>query len=438
MKQSRLLLGVLCLISQFGFLNVVGRAYNRAIRPCPVVRSNPNLAEGTTLPSYAQAILDFLSKGGTPDELEHLLIIRKIVQPYAKEDHTPINPAFLNRGGVRVADFNGDGYLDVVVSLFDPSGGYVGALFVYICNGQNFHQIPSPLLYAVDPYIHKPKYIDRAPKFIYVGDMNNDGRAELVFDIGVEGASTVFEDVQIVGWNNQTQDMRPLKADQNSYPADGGYYKVVNATNGLKALVLRTGFSGSGIASGPQRPFTLTYAWDGRQFVEVSAVGDPSPNRLHVAYDALTALNHGNLKTATLLYNAVINNNHLEDWENWVDMRNLLMTHAAYGLVLTRAKQFGIKAKLTLQAYEQLEEMSKRLHKSQELWLRYGEIFWQSAQTKKALHSACLDVDDAIQADIKALPQPGPGGIQQLGIWPWFTYNVNWIPTDRGLSFCPF
>src|SRR5690349_23813499 len=118
--------------------------------------------------------------------------------------------------------------------------------------------------------------------------MNNDGRAELVYDIGVSGASTIWMDVEIAGWNDQTQDMRSLKSDENSYPADFGSYQVVNAANGFKALVVRTGFSGSGIASGPQRQFTLTYEWNGMQFVEVEAVGDPSSNRLHVAYDALT------------------------------------------------------------------------------------------------------------------------------------------------------
>jgi len=406
-------------------------------RSCPVPHREPTLPEETTLSGYSQAILDFFSDGGQPSDLDKILIARRLAQPHMREAYLPITPFYLNRGGVRVADFNGDGYLDVAVSLHDPERGYAGALFVYICDGQHFRQIPSPLLSAIDPSTHEPVYVDRAPKFVYVGDMNNDGRAELVVDTGVEGASTIWTQVEIFGWSDQTQDMRPLNLDQDSYPADNGYAKVVNGTNGFKVLVVRTGFSGSGIASGPQRQFTLTNTWNGKHFVITDAVGDPSINRLHIAYDALVALNHGNLSTAILLYSAVLKNKNLEDWDNDPDIRNLLLAHAAYGLVLAHARQSGPQSILAIEAYRQLQQLADQLGEKDFLWFKYADLFWHVAETTKDLHRACQSVNETIQADVKALPSRGPGGIRQLGIWPWFTYNINWIPTDRGLSFCP-
>lgn len=406
-------------------------------QPCPVAKRIPILAVRDDI-SSSSAILDFLSNGGTPQELERILIARKAIQRRVDERRVPITPFYLNRGGVRTADFNGDKFLDVAVSLLVLSNDHPWTLFVYICDGSQFRQIPSPLLYILDPYTHKPKIVDRAPKFIYVGDLNNDGRAELVYDMGVSGASTIWMDVEIAGWDDQTQDMRSLKGDENAYPADSGSYQVVNAANGLKALVVRTGFSGSGIASGPQRQFTLNYEWNGKQFIEVEAVGDPSSNRLHVAYDALTALNRGNFKTAVLLYNTVLYNKHLEDWNDDPDMRNLLKAHAAYGLVLVRTKQYGYKSDLAQQKYQHMQQLAQGSREPESLWFKYGEIFWETARNTGDLHRACQQVKEAIQADIAALPKPGPGGIHQLGIWPWFTYNINWIPTERGLSFCPY
>jgi hypothetical protein len=85
-----------------------------------------------------------------------------------------------------------------------------------------------------------------------------------------------------------------------------------------------------------------------------------------------------------------------------------------------------------------MQQRSSTANAQDKLWYKYGEIFWQAAQSSSDIHRACQAVNDAIEADISALPNNGTGGIQQLGIWPWFTYNVNWTPTERGLSFCPF
>jgi len=428
---------VLCLISVCSLHPMLTQNGSRMPHACPVSPDTPVLADATTLSDYAHAILEFLSAGGRPSVLQQVLIARRLAQPYASEERGPINPYFLNRGGVRTADFNGDGYLDVAVSLWDPANNYGGALFVYVCDGQHFREIPSPLTVIIDPNTNQPKLIDKAPKFIFVGDMINNGRAQLVFDIGVTGASTNWMDVQIVAWNDQTRDMRPIKADQDAYPADSGYYKVVNATQGRKALVIRTGFSGSSVAAGPQRQFTLTYVWDGQQFVIAEAVGDPTTSRLHVAYDALVALNHREFKTAVILYNRVLHDSGLDDWDNDFGMRHLLMAHAAFALVLTRAEQFGLRADSTLTAYQQLQKLNAQLSTENILWFTYAAVFWQTAQKTTNLHTACQAVNITIQADIAALPAGIPHDVRALGIWPWFTYNVNWIPTDRDLSFCP-
>jgi hypothetical protein len=439
MKPLKLLLCLVCLQSQIFDLNGAVKAYRDSAQSCPIHTGNPVLATTPTLTAYDDAILDFLSNGGTSEELQSILIERNIIQPYRDENHFPVNPAFLNRGGIRSADFDGNDYLDIAVALFDPSGSYSGGLFIYMCDGQRFQQIPSPLLYTFDPYTHKPKYVDRAPKFIYAGDMNNDGRAELVFDIGVSGASTIGMDIEIFGWNDQTQSMRSLKADENSYVADGGSYKVANSANGYKVLIVRTGFSGSGVAAGPQRQFIITYAWNGKQFAEVDAVGDPSSSRLHVTYDALAALNHGAFKTATMLYNQVLNNNQLDDWyldtEAREMFRNGLKAHAAYGLLLVYTKRFGPRSVLAGQAHEQMRQLNVKI--GSYLWFKYADLFRGTVQTTKDIHLGCQKVNEAIQADVDAMPNSGPKGIQWLGIWPWFSYNVNWIPTDHGLSFCP-
>jgi hypothetical protein len=90
---------------------VIGQDGFRRVQACPTPRGISVLSEATTIQGYDAAILHFLSNDGQPADLEKILLERKLVQPHVSKGDGPINPWFLNHGGARTADFNGDGYL---------------------------------------------------------------------------------------------------------------------------------------------------------------------------------------------------------------------------------------------------------------------------------------------------------------------------------------
>lgn len=343
---------------------------------------------------------------------------------------------FYNRGGVRIGDVNGDKLLDVAVSFGTPDNSY--NVFVFLCTGTSY-QLVNALL-DLDPLSNKTGLVHglaRPPKWVFFGDLIGDDRAELVLDIGVSGATTIWMSVKILRWDDSFGKFAEIDDATIEYPADSGSYSVTEPmTSNSRNLIVRTGYSGSGPASGPQRQHTITYIWNGKQFTELRVVSDPPTDRLHAAYDALYAANHGKLAVALGLYERVFHDQTLTDWSD--DTRRIVQAFASYGVLTTTVALYGINDPKTAEAYNDFIRRSASDKDNTSLWFKYGRLFMQVGETSM-LTNTCIRVNAVINEDITKGARPnGPKGPQSIDMWPSFSYNINWIPTERGLSFCPF
>jgi len=231
---------------------------------------------------YPQAILEYLNSGGEVDALN------------------------TDRSHAQAGDLTGDGKNDVLVAVTASDGETVpplGTLLIYNCQaGQymlTFDLTPDSAYYG-------------APTIHFVQDMNADGKAEAVVSTSTCGASTCFEQEQILAWNGVTYgNLLDGASDDLPYPD----VKIRDTGGGIYALdVTGTGFGSVG--AGPYRVRTRAWSYDpvsGRWKLSGETL-EPPRYRIHALHDADAAFEAGDYETAIVLYQRVINDQTLLDW----------------------------------------------------------------------------------------------------------------------------
>jgi len=255
----------------------------------------PTLDEGLCIPAqahepfspasfaeYPQAILEYLNSGGEVDALN------------------------ADRSHAEVGDLTGDGKNDVLVAVTSSDGETeppLGTLLIYNCQaGQyvlTFDLTPDSAYYG-------------APTIHFVQDMNADGKAEAVVSTSTCGASTCFEQEQILAWNGATyENLLEGASDDLPYPD----VKMRDTGGGIYTLdVTGTGFGSVG--AGPYRVRTRAWSYDpaGSRWKVSGETLEPPRYRIHALHDADAAFEAGNYETAIVLYQRVINEQALLDW----------------------------------------------------------------------------------------------------------------------------
>ncbi|MCB9136526.1 MAG: hypothetical protein H6636_13960, partial [Anaerolineales bacterium] len=266
-----------------------------APQTCVAPRADALFSAGTMM-DFPQAVLNFMNQGGTAETLAAGLQTLGFSNPF---------------GPVAVADFTGDGYLDLAVSLMDPAAldqpPLPGVLEIFVClNGAYFlaYDQPAEAGYTLGEHLWLWQ------------DLNADGAAELVMSDALCGASTCFDNVKILVWDGNTFTNR--LADRTDRTDDLPNPKVeVADLDGDRIFDLVVTAGGiSSAAAGPPRGKIRTWTYDAAQGVWVFAKDTLAPSnfRIHLLHDADTAANQGNDAQALEWYDRVINDNSLLDF----------------------------------------------------------------------------------------------------------------------------
>ena len=260
-------------------------------------------SEFTAIPG---AILDFLNNGGSIATLDEALYQKRIAnQPVA----------------VGAMDLTGDGKQDVAVSIFDPASPLTppaGKLLVYGCQEGVYRML----------YQQVSAEGSGAPGIRYLQDLNGDGIAELVVGSPTCGASTCFEEVDILGWTGTGfEDF--LVGSTIEIPAP-----VINLLDPQADGVYDLEISGGGFGSagaGPQRSQSTVWSYNPAtaRWQDPQRRLESSNYRIHVLQDADQAALEHHFEQALKDYSRVLDDASLIDWlEPELEKPNL----AAYAL----------------------------------------------------------------------------------------------------------
>lgn len=261
----------------------------------------------TAFSEYPQAALTFLDNGGTPEMLDAALSQAGIAnQPRA----------------VATTDMTGDGKYEVVVSIFDPASTTLppsGALLIYVCQ-EGQYVLPLQLL--------SPEGWG-AFGIRYLTDVNNDGPVELITSAATCGASTCFEEVQILAWNGSTFEDR-LRGTTTDLPYPDIRLDDPEGDGTLDLKVVGTGMGSVG--AGPQRDVSRVFEYDPltRHWIQQPDTFEPSNYRIHILHDADAAARNGDYLAALGLYGRVVYDTTLQDWLNPEKERADLAAYALF------------------------------------------------------------------------------------------------------------
>jgi len=173
-----------------------------------------------------------------------------------------------------------------------------------------------------------------APGIRYLQDLNQDGRAELVTGSPACGASTCFEDVQILGWTGSGFE-NLLVGSTVEIPSP-----VINLLDsrgdGIYDLEVAGGGFGS-VGAGPQRSQTTVWPYNPAtaRWQDPQERLESSNYRIYVLQDADRAALARQFDQAQLGYGLVVDDDSLVDWHAPDQERPNLVAYALFKIGLT-------------------------------------------------------------------------------------------------------
>ena len=233
-------------------------------------------------PDATDKILEFLNEGGDGQTL-----IKRLNEIYPKGDY---------RGGYAFRDVTGD----QVPEFLYVELNYEGKPIVFSCKNRSFE------LLAILSAEH-----DFWDYILEIDDLITDGIPEIIVT-GTDGVSFPQSRVYILEWNGQNFPIRGAAGMLALRETE-----IVDLDrNGTKEIM----FSGDNpICTScsnfiPQRQRTVTYGWNGKEFVEISNEFMPPEYRFQAIHDADAAVILGKYDKAIQIYEEVISNEELEWW----------------------------------------------------------------------------------------------------------------------------
>lgn len=262
LNQNRLGLGLVALSLTLGLSGCGGITAGPADeRPVSSRLQIPDLTAlpdrgSLTIKQLEEGLRQFVNEGqgGVAKRLTSLYTQWKVKPPY---------------GAVSVmeADLDGDGHPEVITAMNDASSSAgSGSLFV---------------IYTKDG----TQLVDRVPTTVLgagvnaVGDLNGDGRPEIVWSSTSTGANTAYSTLFVASWE-------PGHLVNVATGITTAYPKVVVADGNL---LVSGGLMGGYGAGTLQRERTDRYRWQGGQFTLVDQRFAPSPYSYHRLQDGILA-----------------------------------------------------------------------------------------------------------------------------------------------------
>ena len=291
---------------------------------CPQPGSPAPPTRPQNFADYSMVVGRYLSNGGSPTVLEATL------RNWG---------AITDTGGLVQADtdLTGDGVLEVIVTLYNPTVYNpeallnAGQLLVYGCDAGGYR-----LLYNTT---YNPGLA--LPELSRVGDMNTDVRNELVFFTETCNGSSCYKEARILSWNAVLGVFQEL---------NNGQIIAINGRLGIADL------DGDGIleisaqinppgttAAGPPRSVLDVWDWTGAEYVLARRDQEDSRYRIHAVYDADDRLRAGELRLAIDGYARLRDNNNLQAW-TIAGETEMLRAYAAFRILIAYARLGNARA----------------------------------------------------------------------------------------------
>jgi hypothetical protein len=194
----------------------------------------------------------------------------------------------------------------VAVSIYDPASSLIppgGKLLLFVCQEGVYRML-----------LHQASAEGSgAPGIRYLQDLNRDGIAELVVGSPTCGASTCFEEVQILGWTGADfEDL--LVGSTIEIPSP-----VINLLDPQEDGVVDLEISGGGygsVGAGPQRSKSMVWPYNPStaRWQDPQERLESSNYRIHVLQDADQAARKRQFEQALPIYGRVVDDTGLIDW----------------------------------------------------------------------------------------------------------------------------
>lgn len=282
---------------------------------CILPKEHESLGE-TFFEDIPNSIFAFLNEGATPDELTTALFEQGVLFPDSV---------------VKTVELTTDNKEDLIVSIIDKTSLTVppaGAMLIFTCQENQFALT----------HIEQSGEFFGAPVLVHIQDMNQDGIKEVIFSSSKCGAHTCFENTQILSWtgfsfehmlDGNTSDLPSPNVQITDFDQDGIYdFEVISGGYGS-------------VGAGPQRSITSIWRFD--KEASIWMLGEEnsgaSDYRIHIVHDADNAMKRGEYQVAILLYDQVINNLNLLDWQDPNVEQLNLGAYASFKIIVSFALQ---------------------------------------------------------------------------------------------------
>jgi hypothetical protein len=329
--------------------------------PCPVPASSTLSPIGAESFDIVASISEYLNTGGTLDALED-----KIEELALLIQETP---------AIIESDFNGDGFIDLVVSILLPSEEVYplsGQSHVYLCQEGGYELV----------YSTPQSTLIGLPRFYSTEDITGDGLTDLVLGIENCGAHTCFTSIEGLTWTGDSFENR-LQGSSEDLPSP-----LVDINKNPTEIVV-TGEGVASVGAGPNRSVERKWHWDEnlQSFIPVEDKLLPSSFRIHVLHDADQAMLLGQVEAAVRGYTLVRVDGQLLEWVDPEKERANLAAYAGFKMILAHILEGDLIA-----AESALEELLFQYPEG-ETGAAFGamaETFWDEYLITKDVETSCL------------------------------------------------
>jgi len=316
----------------------------------------------------ADEIARFLSEGGSALALETAL----------RDDWAVLGDSGTVRGDV---DLTGEGTAEVVATYLVPGEG--AALLALGC--ANGRYIPLYRTTAAS-----------MPQIIYLGDMNFDQRADILFssrqcDEDQENCS--FQS-QVLAWSADNGLMTSLL----SAPIISQDLPEINDIETDRVIEIIVRMTSTGTAeTGPLRTGVTIYDWDGTNYTRSIVQLDPPRFRIQILRQADEYLARSETDQAIALYETAARDTTLGNWFN--DDPQVLRSYTLFRLLTTYAYTEHDDLIQIFQTIQQ--EFPDPLNAP--VYVTLANAFWDTLQTTGNMRNACIEVQGIIGLRPEAL-----------------------------------
>lgn len=319
----------------------------------------------------ADEITRFLSNGGTPATLQAAL----------RDEWDVLGEAGVVRADL---DVTGEGEADVLLAF---NAGSSGGVFMILGCADGRYQ---PHYQLVNP--------DGAPQLLYVGDMNQNNRPEVLFTAQTcniladnAGADCVLE-TRLIGWQPQQARFESLLVGTITSQEPPG----VSDIDDDRVLEIAARLSSAGTAqTGPLRTGLRIYDWNGANYLLSITQLDPPRFRIQIIHQADRSVQQRETDAAVDLYQLALNDSALQNWFD--DEADTLNAYVLYRLLTVYA--FTEDERL-LSIYQAILNNYPDIQAAP-VYASMGITFWDTLQQTNNMRSAC----NAVQAIITARPE---------------------------------